>query len=427
VCAAHASLAGKHAALLQALEFLLVPLPILLCFTVTGCTPFVLAALVLFAALLPLSAPPSRGAKGEARGRGGDVGGTAPRRAGWSAAMSGVRAYSMLLTACCILAVDFAVFPRRFAKTERAGFSPMDAGVGLVQLLGALVHDPLPTASSSSSSPSGSSRARALVRSVVSCAPILALGFIRLAVTSAAEYQTHVSEYGAHWNFFFTLAFSRLLVTALAPPRALCLPLAVLLLLGQEALLHAGLARYVLDAPRPLVIGSWADLAGMNREGLASLPGYVALFLAGRGAAPHLLPQRPHSTLPGRLLRLLLLDALLWGLVYFAHAEVAECLRRLANLTYVLWVCAYFLLIFLLIEVVHLFLPPPAAGLVPAWNKNQLALFLSANLATGAVNKTVDTLATPDATALLLLGLYVSGLSAFALYLHRSNFNLKFW
>jgi phosphatidylinositol glycan class W len=62
-------------------------------------------------------------------------------RTGWSAALSGVRAYTLLLTACCILAVDFGVFPRRFAKTERAGFSPMDAGVGLVQLLGALVHD----------------------------------------------------------------------------------------------------------------------------------------------------------------------------------------------------------------------------------------------------------------------------------------------
>jgi hypothetical protein len=64
-----------------------------------------------------------------------------------------------------------------------------------------------------------------------------------------------------------------------------------------------------------------------------------------------------------------------------AEAEVGECSRRLANLTYVLWVCAYFLLIFILLEAVHLFFQPPAAGLVSAWNRNQLALFLAVRCA----------------------------------------------
>jgi hypothetical protein len=50
-----------------------------------------------------------------------------------------------------------------------------------------------------------------------------------------------------------------------------------------------------------------------------------------------------------------------------------------------------------------------------------------ANLATGAVNKAVDTLATPDAAALLLLAAYLAGLSALALWLQRRDINLKFW
>ena len=36
----------------------------------------------------------------------------------------------LLVTAVCILGVDFPVFPRRFAKTETFGFGLMDIGVG---------------------------------------------------------------------------------------------------------------------------------------------------------------------------------------------------------------------------------------------------------------------------------------------------------
>ncbi len=44
--------------------------------------------------------------------------------------LTNYRASMLLVTAICILAVDFVVFPRKFAKTEEMGFGVMDLGVG---------------------------------------------------------------------------------------------------------------------------------------------------------------------------------------------------------------------------------------------------------------------------------------------------------
>lgn len=45
--------------------------------------------------------------------------------------VSNFRAYALICTSICILAVDFKVFPRRFCKSETFGTGLMDTGVGL--------------------------------------------------------------------------------------------------------------------------------------------------------------------------------------------------------------------------------------------------------------------------------------------------------
>jgi phosphatidylinositol glycan class W len=117
----------------------------------------------------------------------------------------GFRSYLQLITIAAILAVDFHVFPRRFAKTETFGTSLMDIGVGAFIFSSGLVAGPRLG--------NGSVQQGSIFRTFQLVVPSLVLGFSRAFLTRAVNYQEHVSEYGVHWNFFITLGLLPLLIT----------------------------------------------------------------------------------------------------------------------------------------------------------------------------------------------------------------------
>lgn len=162
----------------------------------------------------------------------------------------------MLITCICILAVDFKIFPRRYAKTETYGTSLMDVGVGAFVFANSFV----------------SRQARGIstmgLRSALSStSPLLFLGFARLVSTTGVDYQVHVGEYGVHWNFFFTLAGVAVLTSVINVSPKYCGLVGSLVLIGYQVCLMNGLNSYLLSAER----GS--DIISQNKEGIYSIFG----------------------------------------------------------------------------------------------------------------------------------------------------------
>ncbi|KAL1726660.1 GWT1-domain-containing protein [Schizophyllum commune] len=364
-------------------------------------------------------------------------------------ALSTFRAHMLLMTILAILAVDFPVFPRELAKCETFGVSLMDVGVGSFVFAAGIVSAlPIlkdPAYLRAPTLPKVLSVAR-------KAAPIIVLGLVRVALVKGTEYPEHVTEYGIHWNFFITLAVVPVLQVLLHPVIARGASvswLAMLVGMAQQALLTVGgLDRYVLYAPR-------TSLISQNKEGIVSLLGthdddavrksydsnvrnsYDRSSSSNPNAfdkplPPLSLPREDDKTAT----ELFGYTLLWWALFYLArYFKIGgqDVSRRMVNLPYILWVAAYntsAILGYFALDL--LFFPRPerydptsglkrspgaggqnkeyaqaqAPALLEAINKNGLALFLLANLLTGTINLTTQTMYASDTKAMVILTAY---------------------
>ncbi|USW53750.1 Putative phosphatidylinositol anchor biosynthesis protein PIGW/GWT1 [Septoria linicola] len=206
------------------------------------------------------------------------------------------RGAMMIITCSSILAVDFPVFPRRFAKTESFGTSLMDMGVGSFVFAAGIVAARQQLKEDNEASRSLMKRLKSAFRHSL---PLVVLGFIRLWSVKSLEYAEHVSEYGVHWNFFFTLAL-------LSPAIAILQPIlryteyiggynifAFALAIGYELILFCvpDMKAYIILSERKP--GDWLS---QNREGVFSFIGYFAIFIAGMGAGVNILTRDPETS-----------------------------------------------------------------------------------------------------------------------------------
>ena len=289
------------------------------------------------------------------------------------------RACQAVFTGICILAVDFRAFPRRFCKTETYGYSLMDMGVGSFVVGNAMI----------------SRLVLARRWRPKRILPLVALGLARLITVKASGYPEHVTEYGVHWNAFFTLAVVDLCdglgcYLKLSPNG--CLGAAGALM----ALSHVGVdAAYVMsDAPRD-------SLFAANREGLASAPGYAALFFMAAAFMSHDRVARfPQVTQPF----VLSFTAVMWLVCAWIMAVTTghgAPSRRVADAPFVLlclgfngWILA----------LCSLFATKSLQGVVlVVADAHLLYWFLAANLTTGVFNFATDSLKLPGFVAVVVL------------------------
>ncbi|PAA46177.1 hypothetical protein BOX15_Mlig010665g2 [Macrostomum lignano] len=302
------------------------------------------------------------------------------------------QALLLLQTSVAILAVDFPAMPRRLAKAESAGVGLMDVGAPAFAFASGLLA-PAPT-------PFSMSRWR---RSLVgACLPLALLGLARTLAVKASDYQEHVTEYGVHWNFFITLACLRAVWPALSGrPGLWSLVLAAghcLLVLpfgGAEFLLASG-DRHLL----------WPLVA--NKEGLMSLPPYCAIYCAGAAIGRRLrVGTESTAADANRLiswpLLLLAIVALPWALTVASvklPPIVTEPSRLLFNAGFLITCLAACCQVLLMLTIGRLLclgsIDRSCSPVLALIGRCSLAYFLLANLLTGAVNLTVDTVAISD-------------------------------
>ncbi|KAH9500667.1 hypothetical protein Btru_077236 [Bulinus truncatus] len=244
------------------------------------------------------------------------------------------RSVVVLCTAVAILAVDFPVFPRRFAKAETFGFGGMDIGVGLFVVSNAIV------------SPEARSRVKDhlsirshLRRTMVSCAPLFLLGLARLMTVKGIDYPEHTTEYGVHWNFFFTLLVLKVFLSVIymfvPVNKSAFIGLTVLFL--HQSLLSNGLSFYIIN-------GSNGNrrregLLDANREGIFSLPGYIAIYMFGVKLGCVIFEERKNLTEWLKCARTIAFHFFIYTIaIYVTHSAVEPVSRRLTNAAFVFWV-----------------------------------------------------------------------------------------
>lgn len=369
------------------------------------------------------------------------------------------RAHMMLVTIISILAVDFPVFPRSLSKCESWGTSWMDMGVGsFVFSLGIVSALPL------LKSPRNRFRPlrQQMVADVRKSLPLLALGSIRVITVKGTEYPEHVGEYGVHWNFFITLGLLPFAATLSRPfaPWLRYSVLGVLLSVSHQAVLQStGWQSWALSDSV-----ARDTLVTQNKEGLTSMVGYLAIFYIGLDLGHYVLPLDPYFAYrrwrrrrrararTDKLAMVLASLAIVWWAGYaLSQAAGVRTSRRLANLAYVLWVAAFntsFLLGYVLIYMTilqpieqqpsdavsaeRMSLPSSSSsmmmmtvGILEDLNRHSLTVFLAANLLTGLVNLTVQTMYVGDAAAVAIVLAYTAACCALARWLTLRGFRLK--
>ena len=198
----------------------------------------------------------------------------------------------------------------------------------------------------------------------------------------------------------------------------------MLVVIHQSFLSTTKLTEIILSSERNI-----GNLFSANKEGIASLPGYVSLHLLAEWVSKNIIfnkkvkdgGSKDLSTM-NILSRLGLLTGICFGIWYFLSTTIQKTSRRLMNSAYfflVMWISLDALLLSYLVDVnIASFLSARtnisngiiqksfSIAVYEVLNKHSLLVFLGANIMTGLINQTVQTLYTPTEMAMTIIIIY---------------------
>ncbi|KAJ3439854.1 phosphatidylinositol-glycan biosynthesis class w protein [Anaeramoeba flamelloides] len=277
-------------------------------------------------------------------------------------------------------------------------------------------------------------------KAVLSSLPLFVIGFFRYAVIAGTNYQTHVTEYGVHWNFFITLGvvgfFSTILLTYINPKYGIAIGL--IILAAHQYILSNGVTDWIVNAKR-------ISFLTKNKEGFGSVLGFVALFLMSCNLG-YLFFQRKKDKRDWMKLFLYLItfDLVLWVLWYYVDHKIQPTSRRMVNMGYVFCELAVFTVMVIGFMLLDLFTVPYApevrqmlthngsngnksTSIMLSLNTNQLSIFLVANTFVGITNCTFQTIYFSKLSGFIYITLYMAAVVIIAIVNYIKNWKFKFW
>jgi phosphatidylinositol glycan class W len=316
----------------------------------------------------------------------------------YSRIIENFRGQILIVTCICILAVDFTIFPRRYAKTENYGYSGMDLGVGLFALAHGMV--------SSEARDKRTSLKDLFLENFV----LIILGFIRLISIKYFSYVEHISEYGIHWNFFLTLCFMKLIGNSLLFITKNLVALIFLTLAFHEFILlqYFQYDNYLISSNNIRM-----NFIDANREGIFSLGGYVCLYLIGIYIGRLVMTNERDQRFEYMAIRFTISTIVLCGISFNPS-------RKLCNLSYIsstaglasMCMAGFSLVQWLLLRK-GLYIE---SVLLKNVNQKGLDTFLFANVLTGIINLNIKTIDASEFVALAIIFIYMFLVTAFAYF-----------
>ena len=157
---------------------------------------------------------------------------------------------------------------------------------------------------------------------------------VRLIQTlEGISYHVDPTEYGIHWNFFFSLAVVKILGPILIRSFRVVSPAVlsmVILVIYEFCIWRYDIAHLVFGPDR-------SNFLLANKEGIFSSIGLTSLYLIYVQLGRHLLPLIDEGK---GLKNTLTLMFLFWTFLAILHLFNFNPSRRLANFGYVVWICA---------------------------------------------------------------------------------------